>query len=136
MYKKKAVGLLLYCLNSGRIFLMKRSKSTSFPGVWGCISGGIEQGESDLDTIAREMIEELGLDLIENIKDLDLIQTKENSSIIFKQYLGYVDEEFKPTEYFPNRENEIWSWVDLYNLPVPIYKDLIGIIQTLKHAIK
>ncbi len=52
-------GLLV---RSERILLVHRNESRAWaPGCWDAPGGHIEQGESDLAALAREMLEELGV---------------------------------------------------------------------------
>ncbi len=49
----------------GRYLLQLRDDSPTifFPGTWGCFGGARNAGESDEQTLTRELDEELGLDL-------------------------------------------------------------------------
>ncbi|MBS3163965.1 NUDIX domain-containing protein [Candidatus Woesearchaeota archaeon] len=51
-----------FLTTGGKILILRRSKTESFSGKWGAVSGGIEEGEHDpLDTALREVREETGL---------------------------------------------------------------------------
>ena len=49
---------------SGRIFVQRRSLTRRlFPGIWDIVGGHVEQGESPLEALAREIKEETGWEL-------------------------------------------------------------------------
>ena len=52
----------VFLQHKGRVLILKRSETESFPGLWGAVSGSLEQGETDpLDAALREIREETGL---------------------------------------------------------------------------
>src|SRR4051794_17002427 len=59
-----AVAAILL-LENGRYLLQHRDSKPEifFPGHWGCFGGAIDPGESDPQTLVRELKEELALDL-------------------------------------------------------------------------
>lgn len=64
-----AVGCL--CISEGKILLLKRSQGKSYPECWGLPTGKIEDGESPLRAMIRELYEETGILLsAENLKEL------------------------------------------------------------------
>lgn len=76
----------------------------------------MEKGETPLQTIKREIKEEIGLDssLIDNIEELD--KTKSNHHVM----VGYVEDEFK----IPNLkkdENDAYGWFSKKELPSPLH---------------
>lgn len=56
------------------ILLIKRSPGRIFPGVWQCVTGGLEPGEGVVDGALRELVEETGIgpDGIEAFYTLDM----------------------------------------------------------------
>lgn len=56
------VGAYGYAVDSGRILLTRNSPSGPMPGVWNLPGGGIDHGETPVDTVVRELWEECGLD--------------------------------------------------------------------------
>ena len=88
----------------------------SKPIVWSTLTGKMEKGETPLQTIKREIKEEIGLDssLIDNIEELD--KTKSNHHVM----VGYVEDEFK----IPNLkkdENDAYGWFSKKELPSPLH---------------
>lgn len=52
-------------VRDGRVLLVHRSPSReAYPGVWDLPGGHIEAGESELAALARELHEELGVDVV------------------------------------------------------------------------
>ena len=51
-------GVLLICKSTNRFLLLKRNEKASYPKTWSIVSGGIEEGESPLEGIKRELKEE------------------------------------------------------------------------------
>ena len=58
-----AVGIIVD--EEGRYLVQLRDDIPTifFPGHWGCFGGALEPGETDEQTLARELMEEIGLDL-------------------------------------------------------------------------
>lgn len=67
--QKRSVASTFLCYN-GRILLMRRSKKVgTYRGMWGIVSGHIEEGEEPLETALKEIEEETSVkrDLLKNI---------------------------------------------------------------------
>jgi 8-oxo-dGTP pyrophosphatase MutT (NUDIX family) len=109
----ESVGLIIIARDTNRIFLLHRSKP---PITWSSLSGKMEKGENSLQSIKREIDEEIGLNpsLIDNIEELGRTNTNHHVMV------GYVDKEFS----VPNLkldENDNYGWFDKNNLPSPIH---------------
>lgn len=58
MPKRQAAGIILY--KDGKMLLQHRSDDASRnPGLWGLFGGGIEEGETPIEAVRRETMEEL-----------------------------------------------------------------------------
>jgi 8-oxo-dGTP pyrophosphatase MutT (NUDIX family) len=57
------------------ILLLRRAPGRILPGLWQCVSGGVDDGERVAAAALRELIEETGYDgqVIEAFYDLDLV---------------------------------------------------------------
>ena len=55
-------GVEMWILNNDSILMTKRSMSKSHPGQWEVPGGCSQAGESSIDTLKREMKEEIGVD--------------------------------------------------------------------------
>lgn len=101
------VGLLMLSKQTGRVFLVQRNDRNLY---WSLLSGGQDLGERDLETLRREMREEL------RIRDFDAIDIRPAGEEIlgggrrlFKLYFGICQREFLPTL---DDENISWGWFD------------------------
>ena len=59
---RAGVGALLWSSAKGKYLLLRRSEDKDFAsGVWECVTGRVDQGESFEDAVYREVQEELGV---------------------------------------------------------------------------
>ncbi len=68
-FQKRSVSSTFLCYN-GKILLMRRSKKVgTYRGMWGVVSGHIEEGETPLETALKEIEEETSIkrDSLSNI---------------------------------------------------------------------
>ena len=124
---KESVGLVIIAKDTNNFLLLHRS---SRPIVWSVLSGGMEEGENELETIKREMVEEINInsDFIDGIQKLGSEQFNNN---LFHIYIGYSDTEFQ----IPNLkldENDDYGWFSENNLPSPIHKKWPKTFQMMK----
>ena len=66
-------GAGIWILNNGKLLITKRSMEKSHPGEWDTPGGCSQEGETSVNTIIREVEEEIGITLSE--EDLELIGT-------------------------------------------------------------
>lgn len=89
------LGVDIWLKNSkGELLVQKRSKNKeSHPGVWAMTGGSALSGESSIDAIHRETLEELGIDIdISKLKFLNVLKT--NKAFI-DTYLYEIDVDIK-----------------------------------------
>lgn len=67
-------GAEIWILNNNKLLITKRSMEKSHPGKWETPGGCSQNSELSIDTIIREVREEIGISLSE--KDLELIGTQ------------------------------------------------------------
>ena len=115
---KKAAGVLLICEKTGNFLLLERSKLAFFPHTWSVVAGGMEEGETSLETVKRELKEETQIDSTP-IK-FQFFESQ-NDFKPFDLYLGYCEEEY---ECNLDRENDDWGWFKMNNLPTPLFPTL------------
>jgi 8-oxo-dGTP diphosphatase len=58
--QRSVAGILVH---QGKVFIAKRGSAGSFSGFWEFPGGKVEEGESDEAAIAREYLEEFGIDV-------------------------------------------------------------------------
>lgn len=63
MTTEVAIGLIRD--SEARLLITKRGKTSSHPGIWEFPGGKLEPNESALDALKREIMEEVGLQVIE-----------------------------------------------------------------------
>ncbi|MFC4427815.1 NUDIX domain-containing protein [Deinococcus navajonensis] len=95
----------------GRVLLVR---TTKWRGLWGVPGGKVEYGETLVDALKREFLEEVGLDL----EDVLYAQTQE--AVLSEEFwrpahLLLVDffASTEAHEITPNEEIEQWAWVSL-----------------------
>lgn len=112
-------GVLLIC---GEKFLLgQRNKDGSFPNSWSLFGGKIEEGESVLEGIKRELYEETGIKS-DNIRYTSF-EEQWGMGYPYYFYLGYCDEEY---ECKLNHENQDWGWFDMDTIPKPLFPTLFS----------
>lgn len=123
-------GVLIYCPTTKRVLLVKRSSELDCPNMWALISGGIEENETPLRSIKREIVEELQFDPNKIFYRFIEVESKHN---VFYYFQGIVDEEFTP---ILNDENEDYGWFNEDSLPSPLYPNLISKIDEIWNITK
>lgn len=113
----ESVGAFIYCTSTHRyLFLLRNSKK--YAGTWGLAGGAIEPGESIIQSLLREIQEELG----GTIKDPKLIPiekfTSDNGKFAYHTFIAPVEEEFTP---LLNEEHRGYCWVSLDDHPKPLH---------------
>jgi dihydroneopterin triphosphate diphosphatase len=69
-YKRpESVLVVIYAKSSGRVLMLQRRDD---PDFWQSVTGSLEEGEAPLQTVQREVKEEVGIDILtENVELLD-----------------------------------------------------------------
>jgi isopentenyldiphosphate isomerase len=66
---------VLICSPCGQLLMQRRAKCLSYPGMWDCgATGYVQSGESSVQAAIREVQEELGIDLNEQLQSQKPIQ--------------------------------------------------------------
>jgi len=109
-------GALIYSKKTRRyLFLLRNQKKHS--GSWGLVGGGVEQNETPIDALRREINEEIGDIEILKIVPLEKF-TAENTSFEYHTYLITVDDEFIPQL---NLEHRGYAWTAINDCPKPLH---------------
>lgn len=123
----EGVGTFIYCTATNRyLFLLRNTKK--YAGTWGLAGGGIEAGEHLLDSLHRELREEIGYDFTQT-KVIPIEKfTSDDNYFSYHTFLIAVDEEFVPVL---NSEHRGFCWVGLDDHPRPLHP---GVWRTINFA--
>jgi 8-oxo-dGTP pyrophosphatase MutT (NUDIX family) len=114
----RASGCIFLAANTGRVMLQQRSSTCSYPNTWAFFGGKAELGERPIQTLLRELEEEIGaLPSIQKVYPLYKF-TSADSKFVYDTFLISVFQEFIPTL---NNESSGFCWVDLNRLPHPLH---------------
>lgn len=113
----EGVGTFIYCTKTKRYLFLLRN-SSKYSGTWGVVGGKIEINEHILESLLREMQEELG----GTICDPKIIPiekfTSDNGNFTYHTFIAPVDDEFVP---ILNNEHRGYCWVALEDHPTPLH---------------
>jgi 8-oxo-dGTP pyrophosphatase MutT (NUDIX family) len=116
----KAVGVWFKSQNTGRYLYLLRNDS-KHPGAWGLPGGKLEPGETLLDGMKRECVEELGLfPMFHRLIPLETF-TSIDSLFEYHTWMCLVSDEFVPTL---NDEHLGYAWLDTGHFPKPMHPGL------------
>jgi 8-oxo-dGTP pyrophosphatase MutT (NUDIX family) len=114
----QASGCIFLASDSGRIMLQQRSSSSSHPRTWGFFGGKGKISERPLQTLLRELDEEVGkLPDVEKIYTLNKFTSPDNK-FEYNTFVVVVFSEFAP---LLNNESDGYCWVKIGNWPKPLH---------------
>ena len=123
----EGVGTFIYSTSTSRYLFLLRN-TNKYSGTWGLAGGKIDVGEYLLESLHRELTEELGY----NFSDTKVIPiekfTSENGKFSYNTFLIPVDEEFVPDLNFEHRG---YCWVALEDHPKPLHP---GVWRTINFS--
>lgn len=112
-----SAGALLYCPSTHRYLFLLRN-GHSHDSTWGLAGGKVDQGETVIAGLLREIQEEIGFDLSEN-KIIPVEKfTSESSHFSYHTFVIKVDAEFIPVL---NDEHRGYCWVPIKDYPKPLH---------------
>lgn len=115
----------LILLREKKVLLLKRGPGAScLQGLWSCLKGGMEQGETPKETIIRETYEEIGLHINPYLGVSLFVNAKYNLNPQERWKdlsLFFVTTEFEgePINKEPGKCEAV-AWFDLHDLPFPM----------------
>lgn len=116
----EGVGALIYARSTNRYLFLLRNKNR-YAGSWGIVGGKIENNETVIQSLVREIHEEVG----ENYKDRKFIPletfTADNRKFVYYTFLVGIEQEFVPQL---NSEHRGYCWVELDDHPRPLHPGL------------
>ena len=117
--EQKVAGVLIKCLKTNRVLLLLRNDKQP---KWARMSGGMEEGEHPVETLKREIGEELSIDASIIQFEYDRVEHIPEKNRNFYYYKGFTMSEFKP---ILDHENLKYGWFSKDKLPTPLYKGLV-----------
>lgn len=109
-------GALIYCKSTKRyLFLLRNQKRHA--GSWGLVGGGVDAGESPIEALQREIVEEIGSIKFDKIIPLEKF-TSENNNFEYHTYVIPVEFEFVPNL---NIEHRGFAWTFIDDHPKPLH---------------
>jgi 8-oxo-dGTP pyrophosphatase MutT (NUDIX family) len=119
---KQAAGVFFYSKNTYRYLYLLRSDQRN--PTWSIPGGGIEDGETLLEGISRECMEEMSFD----ISELKLIPIQKfvNNNFTYHTFFCEVEDEFIP---LLNNEHDGYAWVRSGLYPKPLHPGLFSTIN-------
>jgi len=125
MKKVTGAGGIFYCRSTKRFLFLLRDDS-KYKHKWGFPGGKIEESETIVRGLEREIIEELGIMLnIEKIIPIELF-TSDDGHFFYHTFILIVEKEFMPNL---NNEHCGYAWVTIEGWPAPLHP---GVFSTLK----
>lgn len=122
----QASGCILLSVETKRICLQLRSPDRKNKNLWGFWGGGAENDELPVQTIERELVEEIGM-LPEIIKFYPIHKMMSNDeSFEYHTFLATTPKEFTPTI---NDESAGYAWVDYNRYPTPLHPGAKLVLQ-------
>lgn len=114
----QASGCIFLSLITGRVMLQQRSDTVSHPNTWGFFGGKGENGERPVETLLREIEEELGfLPKVNRVIPVNKF-TATNKKFVYNSFVVTVLDEFHPPL---NEESNGYCWVQIGKWPEPIH---------------
>ena len=140
--KNQTVGVLIKCVTTNTVFLLKRNDPPPKKQTWSLMSGTMDTEEnSQVISLEREMEEELGISpkliSVNDYKEINPILEKRQGVIVIKKkgiekkgdrnfyyYEGFTNTEFSVNLAFDkNNENLDYGWFSIDDLPEPLYDE-------------
>jgi 8-oxo-dGTP pyrophosphatase MutT (NUDIX family) len=122
-------GALIYCTGTKRYLFLLR-KNGRYNNTWGIVGGKINQKETVIQGLKREIREELGGE-IKDAKFINIDKFISNSGeFSYHTFLVKVEYEFVPEL---NNEHKGYCWVNLEDIPKPTHP---GLSTTINNQLK
>ena len=121
----EGVGTFIYSTSTHRYLFLLRN-TAKYAGTWGLAGGKIDANEHILESLTRELKEELGYEF-HNVKVIPIEKfTSDNGKFSYHTFLIPIDNEFIPEL---NHEHRGYCWVKLEDYPRPLHP---GVFRTFK----
>ena len=129
-----ASGTLFYSIKTNRVLMQLRSRTCSYPLTWSLWGGKQERGERPVETLLREVSEEMGATPeILKIYPLHKYSSKDGE-FEYNSFCCVVEEEFTPKL---NSESAGYAWIEPGLWPKPLHNGAKGFLlsKTFKNKL-
>ena len=121
----KASGVLFLSMKTKRFLFLMRSDDT-YTNTWATVGGRSEHNESIVQSLSREIQEEIGfLPIIRKTIPIDLYVSPDRM-FEFHTFICLVDNEFVP---ILNNEHSGYAWSSIKNYPKPLHPALYSSLK-------
>lgn len=124
---KASISVLISEDTNRTLLLLRPKDDATIKDEWTFVAGTIEGNEDPLETIKREIMEELMFNSTE-IK-FKFLGTKKHNDLKLYYFIGFIRDEETP---IINEENADWGWFNIDNLPKNTYIDCRRVLKKLK----
>jgi 8-oxo-dGTP pyrophosphatase MutT (NUDIX family) len=124
----KAAGALFLSIKTKRFLFLMRATNTH-TNTWATVGGGAEYGETVIESLAREIKEEIGFrPIVRKTIPIDLFISNDEK-FEFHTFVCLVDNEFIP---ILNKEHKGYAWSSIDNYPKPLHPALYNALQSIE----
>lgn len=123
-----SVGILIVARDTNKFLMLHRVNPPA--GTWSALAGGMEKGEDPIETVKREISEEIGLDpsLVEGIR---IVGTSSAMGHLHYVMVGFVDKPFRVPK-LKKDENDKYGWFTVDDLPSPLHPGFLKSLDMIK----
>lgn len=132
MKQFKGVGAIIVSEATGKVMTVLRSPKESYPNTWTFAGGKVENDETGIDALKRELQEELQLTKIKKITPLHRYQSR-SKDFVYDTYVVVVAKEFIPEL---NWENSGYAWTSIDCLPGSLHPKTKQMISSARLVTK
>jgi NADH pyrophosphatase NudC (nudix superfamily) len=123
----QSVGIIIVAKDTNKFLMLHR---VNYPITWSALAGGMEKGEDPIQTVKREIKEEIGVNP-SMVKDIEIVGTSNAMGHTHYVMVGFVNKQFE----IPNlqiEENDNYGWFTEENLPKPLHPGFIKSLNMIK----
>ncbi len=121
----KASGALFLSIKTKRFLFLMRADDT-YTNTWATVGGRAESGETVIESLSREIQEEIGfLPIVRKTIPVDLFISNDQR-FEFHTFICLVDNEFIPRL---NQEHKGYAWSGIDSYPKPLHPALFNALQ-------